>query len=269
MVGQAPVVTAEAAPYDVDRIRADFPILAVRPYGKPLVYLDNAASAQKTAGGDRPHFACLCDRIRKRASRACTSSPMRRRTPSSMRASRCGVFLNAGSVDEIVFTRSATESINLVAASFGQAHIGGGDEIVLSIMEHHSNIVPWHFLRERKGRGAGSGSMSTTTAPSHIEAFERALTERTKIVAITHMSNMLGTVTPIKEIVRIAHARGIPVLVDGSQGAVHLDVDVRDLDADFYVFTGHKVYGPDRHRRALRQARDAGFAAALQTVAAR
>ena len=130
-----------------------------------------------------------------------------------------------------------------MASSFGLAHIGEGDEIVLSIMEHHSNIVPWHFLRERKGavlKWVGvddDGNLS-------LEAFEAALSPRTKIVAITHMSNMLGTVTPIKEIIRIAHARGIPVLVDGSQGAVHLDVDVRDLDADFYVFTGHKVYGP-------------------------
>jgi len=152
-------------------------------------------------------------------------------------------FLNAESVDEIVFTRSATEAVNLVASSFGLAHVGEGDEIVLSIMEHHSNIVPWHFLRERKGavlKWVGvdeDGNLS-------LDDFEKALTPRTKIVAMTHMSNMLGTITPIKEMIRIAHARGIPVLVDGSQGAVHLDVDVRDLDADFYLFTGHKVYGP-------------------------
>ena len=152
-------------------------------------------------------------------------------------------FLNAASHEEIVFTRSTTEAINLVAASFGLAHIGEGDEIVLSIMEHHSNIVPWHFHRERKGAVlkwvdvADDGSFS-------LEAFEQALTKRTKIVAITHMSNVLGTVTPIKDIIRIAHAHGVPVLVDGSQSAVHLDIDVRDLDADFYVFTGHKVYGP-------------------------
>ena len=152
-------------------------------------------------------------------------------------------FLNAASHDEIVFARSATEAINLVAASFGVAHIGEGDEIVLSVMEHHSNIVPWHFHRERKGAVlkwvdvADDGSFS-------LDSFERALTKRTKIVAITQMSNVLGTVTPIKDIIAIAHAHGVPVLVDGSQGAVHLDVDVRDLDADFYVFTGHKVYGP-------------------------
>ena len=152
-------------------------------------------------------------------------------------------FLNAGSADEIVFTRSATEALNLVAASFGAAHIGEGDEIVLSIMEHHSNIVPWHFHRERKGAVLRWVDVDDTGAFS-LEAFEKALSDKTKIVAITHMSNVLGTVVPVKEVIAIAHARGIPVLVDGSQGAVHLDVDVADLDADFYVFTGHKTYGP-------------------------
>ena len=146
-------------------------------------------------------------------------------------------------LEEIVFTRSATEAINLVASSFGLTHIGAGDEIVLSLMEHHSNIVPWHFHRERKGavlRWVDVGDDGSFS----LEAFERALSNRTKIVAITQMSNVLGTAPPIKDIVQIAHERGIPVLVDGSQGAVHLDVDVRDLDVDFYVFTGHKVYGP-------------------------
>jgi cysteine desulfurase/selenocysteine lyase len=152
-------------------------------------------------------------------------------------------FLNAASSDEIVFTRSASEAINLVAASFGLQHIGAGDEIVLTVMEHHSNIVPWHFHRERKGAVLKWVDVDDDGAFS-LEAFERALTPRTKIVAITQMSNVLGTAPPIKEIVCIAHARGVPVLVDGSQGAVHLDVDVRDLDADFYAFTGHKVYGP-------------------------
>jgi len=152
-------------------------------------------------------------------------------------------FVNAASAEEIVFTRSATEAINLVAASFGLKGIGEGDEIVLSVMEHHANIVPWHFHRERKGAVlkwvdvADDGSFA-------LDAFEKALTKRTKIVAITQMSNVLGTAPPIKEIVRIAHAHGVPVLVDGSQGAVHGEVDVRDLDVDFYVVTGHKLYGP-------------------------
>ena len=228
--------------YDIARIRADFPALDVKPYGKPLVYLDNAASAQKPrAVIDRittayeTEYANVHRGLHYLANAATEAYEGAREKVRG--------FLNAESTDEIVFTRSATEAINLVAASFGLAHIGAGDEIVLSIMEHHSNIVPWHFHRERKGavlRWVGvdeDGNFS-------LDEFERALTPRTKIVAITHMSNMLGTIMPMKEIIAIAHARGIPVLVDGSQGAVHLDVDVRDLDADFYVFTGHKVYGP-------------------------
>jgi cysteine desulfurase / selenocysteine lyase len=231
-----------AAPLDVEALRADFPILATRPYGKPLVYLDNAASAQKP----RVVIERLTHAYEHEYSNVHRGLHyLANAATEAYEAARESVrrYLNAGSHEEIVFTRSATEAINLVAASFGLAHIGRGDEIVLSVMEHHSNIVPWHFHRERKGAVlkwvdvADDGSFS-------LEAFEQALTKRTKIVAITHMSNVLGTVTPIKDIVRIAHAHGVPVLVDGSQGAVHLDVDVRDLDADFYVFTGHKVYGP-------------------------
>jgi cysteine desulfurase/selenocysteine lyase len=152
-------------------------------------------------------------------------------------------YLNAGSTEEIIFTRGATEALNLVAASYGRAHIGPGDEIVLTIMEHHSNIVPWHFHRERNGavlKWVGvdeDGNFS-------LEEFEKALSPKTKIVAITHMSNALGTIVPIDKVIEIAHARGIPVCVDGSQGAVHLPVDVRALDVDFYIVTGHKLYGP-------------------------
>ena len=231
-----------SAPYDVAAIRRDFPALEVKPYGKDLVYLDNAASAQKP----RP----VLDRMMQVYEReyanvhrglhylANAATDAFEQAREQVRA-----FLNAESVEEIIFTRSATEAINLVASSFGQAHISAGDEIVLSIMEHHSNIVPWHFLRERKGAVLKWVDVDDDGNFS-LEAFERALTPRTKIVAITHMSNMLGTVTPIREIVRIAHARGIKVLVDGSQGAVHLDVDVRALDCDFYVITGHKLYGP-------------------------
>ena len=146
----------------------------------------------------------------------------------------------------------STEAINLVASSYGAANFKPGDEIVLSIMEHHSNIVPWHFHRERNGAVLKWAPISDT-GEFLIDEFARLLTPRTKMVAITHMSNVLGTVVPIKEVIRLAHAKGIPVLVDGSQAAVHMPVDVRDLDADFYVFTGHKTYGPTRHRRALRQ----------------
>ena len=229
-------------PYDIEKIRADFPILSSQVYGKPLVYLDNAASAQKPRQVIErlthvyEHEYANVHRGLHFLANAATEA---------FEAARESVrrFLNAGSADEIIFTRSATEAINLVAASFGQLRIGAGDEIVLSIMEHHSNIVPWHFHRERKGAALKWVGVDDEGNFS-LEEFERTLTARTKIVAITHMSNVLGTVTPLKEIIRIAHAHGIPVMVDGSQGAVHLDVDVRGLDADFYIFTGHKVYGP-------------------------
>src|SRR5262249_17803486 len=149
----------------------------------------------------------------------------------------------AKSSSEIIFTKSATEAINLVASSFGEAFIKEGDEIVLSIMEHHANIVPWHFLRERKGAVLKWVDVDDD-GNFLLDAFERALTPNTKIVALTHMSNVLGTVTPIKDVARIAHAHGIPVLIDGSQGAVHLDVDLQELAVDFYCLTGHKLYGP-------------------------
>ena len=157
--------------------------------------------------------------------------------------SKVAQFLGAGRIEEIVFTRNATEAINLVASSWGGPNIGEGDEIVLSIMEHHSNIVPWHFLRERQGAVLKWVDVDDE-GNFLIEEFEKALTPRTKLVAITQMSNALGTIVPVKEVVRIAHARGIPVLVDGSQAAVHLAIDVRDIDCDFYAFTGHKLYGP-------------------------
>ena len=230
------------APLDSAAIRADFPILNERPYGKALVYLDNAASAQKPrqvierlTHVYEHEYANVHRGLHYLANAATEAYEGARETVRR--------FVNAASSEEIVFTRSATEAINLVAASFGLAHIGAGDEIVLSIMEHHSNIVPWHFHRERKGAVLKWVDINDDGGFS-MENFERALSPRTKIVAIAHMSNVLGTVTPIKQIIALAHSRGIPVLVDGSQGAVHLDVDVRDLDADFYVFTGHKLYGP-------------------------
>jgi len=230
------------APLDVTRIREDFPILKLEVYGKKLVYLDNAASAQKPrqvvdrmVHATYNEYANVHRGLHYLANAATEAYEAAR---ESVRA-----FLNAESVDEIVFTKSATEAINLVASSYGRSFIKEGDEILLSIMEHHANIVPWHFLRERKGAVLKWVDIDDDGNFS-IEAFEKALTDKTKIVAITHLSNVLGTVTPIKEIVRIAHQRGIPVLVDGAQGAVHLDVDVRDLDVDFYVITGHKLYGP-------------------------
>ena len=228
--------------YDVEAIRADFPILAREVYGKPLVYLDNGASAQKPRAvleaierAYRTEYANVHRGLHYLSNTATSRYEDARETVRR--------FLNAPSTDEIIFTRNATEAINLVASSFGGMVLGKGDEVVLSIMEHHSNIVPWHFHRERRG-AILTWAPITDRGDFQIEEFERLLTKRTKMVAVTHMSNVLGTVTPIKEIVRLAHARGIPVLVDGSQAAVHLLVDVQDLDCDFYVFTGHKTYGP-------------------------
>ncbi len=228
--------------FDVNRIRADFPILAMQVYGKPLVYLDNAASAQK------PH--AVLDRLNQVYTSQYANVHrglhyLANEATEAYEAARekAAAFLNAARKEEIIFTRNATEAINLVAYTFGRERIQPGDEIVLSIMEHHSNIVPWHFLRERQGAVIKWAPVDDE-GYLLIDEFEKLLTSRTKLVAMTHMSNMLGTQVPVKEVARIAHARGIPVLFDGAQAAVHLDVDVRNIDCDFYVFTGHKLYGP-------------------------
>ena len=228
--------------YDIAKIRADFPALAMQVYGKPLVYLDNAASAQKP------------NQVLERLQRAYTEQYanvhrglhyLANEATEAYEAARETVraFINAERKEEIIFTRNATEAINLVAYTFGRERIKAGDEIVLSIMEHRSNIVPWHFLRERQGAVIKWAPVDEE-GNFLIDEFEKLLGPRTKLVAITQMSNALGTVVPVKEVVKLAHARGIPVLIDGAQGAVHLDVDVRDIDCDFYVFTGHKLYGP-------------------------
>jgi len=228
--------------FDLEKVRADFPILSEVIHGKRLVYLDCGASAQKPVQvldrmdhAFRHEYANVHRGLHTLANRA----------TEAYEGGRDAVqhFLNAARREEIVFTKSATEAINLVAQSFAGPRIAEGDEIVLSIMEHHSNIVPWHFHRERKGavlRWVDVGDDGSFD----LNAFEATLTDRTRMVAITHMSNVLGTITPIKAIIDIAHARGIPVLVDGSQGAVHTKVDVQALGADFYVMTGHKLYGP-------------------------
>ncbi|MDI6834582.1 MAG: cysteine desulfurase [Rhizobiaceae bacterium] len=235
-------LSSTVAAYDVERVRQDFPILSREVYGKPLVYLDNAASAQKpkqvidAVSHAYAHEYANVHRGLHFLSNTATEAYEGARE-------KVRRFLNAGSVDELVFTKSSTEAINTVAYGWGMTHIGEGDEIVLSLLEHHSNIVPWHFLRERKGAKLVWAPVDDDGA-FHIENFEKCLTERTKLVAITHMSNALGTVVPVKEVCRIAHERGIPVLVDGSQGAVHMPVDVRDIDCDWYAVTGHKLYGP-------------------------
>jgi len=228
--------------YDVARLREDFPALSMQVYGKPLVYFDNAASAQKPkAVLDRmmqaytSEYANVHRGLHYLANAATEAYEGAR--------AKVAAFVNARRNEEIIFTRNVTEAINLVASSWGEPNLGEGDEIVLSIMEHHSNIVPWHFLRERQGvviKWAGVDDEGNFL----VEEFERLLSPRTKLVAITQMSNALGSIVPVKEVVRIAHDRGIPVLVDGAQGAVHLDVDVQDIDCDFYACTGHKLYGP-------------------------
>ncbi len=233
---------AKITSFDAVAARADFEILSRPVYGKRLVYLDSAASAQKPRQ--------VLDAMRDFASRDYANVHrgvhyLSGQATDRYEAARETVrrFLNAAHEDEIVFTKGGTEAINLVSYSFLAPTIQPGDEIVLSVMEHHSNIVPWHFLRERQGAVLrwvdvrDDGSLD-------IEALDAAIGPKTKLVAITHMSNVLGTVTPLKEIVARAHAKGVPVLADGCQGAVHGRVDVRDLDIDFYAITGHKLYGP-------------------------
>ena len=228
--------------FDVAKARDDFPILVRPVHGKKLVYLDSGASAQKPRAVldamnefARTDYANVHRGVHYLSGVATDAYESARRTVQK--------FLNAAREDEIVFTKGGTEAINLVSYSFLAPKIQVGDEIVLSVMEHHSNIVPWHFLRERQGAVLrwvdvrDDGSLD-------IEALDAAINPKTKLVAITHMSNVLGTVTPLKEIVARAHAKGVPVLADGAQGAVHEIVDVQALDIDFYTLTGHKLYGP-------------------------
>ncbi|MDB5735052.1 MAG: cysteine desulfurase [Alphaproteobacteria bacterium] len=228
--------------FDAKAARADFEILSRTVYGKPLVYLDSGASAQKPRvvldtmrDFAQTDYANVHRGVHYLSAAATDRYEAARETVAK--------FLNAPSVDNIVFTKGGTEAINLVSYSWLAPLIQPGDEIVLTVMEHHSNIVPWHFLRERAGAVLkwvdvrDDGSLD-------IEALDAAITPKTKLVAITHMSNVLGTITPLADIVARAHAKGVPVLVDGCQGAVHEIVDVQALDVDFYAVTGHKLYGP-------------------------
>jgi cysteine desulfurase/selenocysteine lyase len=233
-------VTIDA--YDVNRIRADFPALGLQVYGKPLVYLDNAASAQKPkAVLDRLQYAYTHEYANVHRGLHYLANAATEAYEGARE--KVAKFLNAPRKEEVIFTRNATEAINLVAYTFGRERIKEGDEIVLSIMEHHSNIVPWNFLRERQGAVIKWAPIDDE-GNFLLDEFEKLLTPRTKLVAITAMSNALGTIVPVKEVVKLAKARGIPVLIDGSQAAVHLDVDVQDIGCDFFVFTGHKLYGP-------------------------
>lgn len=226
--------------FDVEAVRAQFPILQRQVHGKPLVYLDSAASAQKPRAVIDAMTAVM-EGSYANVHRGLHT--LANETTDAYEAARKSIaaFINAGE-HEIVFTKGGTEAVNLVAAGVG-ASLREGDEVLLTVMEHHANIVPWHFLRERKGvvlkfiPVLDDGSLD-------LQALPGLLSERTKVVALTHMSNVLGTINPIAEVVRMAHQAGALVLVDGCQGVVHMPVDVKALDADFYVFSGHKLYGP-------------------------
>jgi cysteine desulfurase/selenocysteine lyase len=231
-----------AAALDVERIRTDFPALHQEVHGKPLIYLDNAATTQKP----RP----VIDAVRRFYERDCSNvhrgvHQLSQRATVAFEQARTAVKAHLGAADsrEIVFTRSTTEGINLVAASFVRPRLEAGDEVLISAMEHHSGIVPWQLLCEERGAHLRVIPIDDN-GDIILEEYERLLSERTRIVGIVHVSNALGTVNPVRQMVEMAHARGVPVLVDGAQAVPHRRVDVRELDCDFYVFSAHKVYGP-------------------------
>jgi cysteine desulfurase/selenocysteine lyase len=235
-------VSAQAAAYDVASIRQDFPILRERIHGKPLVYLDNAATTQKP----QAVIARLVEYYTRENSNVHRGVHLlSERATTAYDSARVTVqrFLNAADSREIVFARGTTEAINLVAQTFGRVHVGPGDEVVISAMEHHSNIVPWQILCDEKQARLRVIPI-TDEGELRLDDYEKLLTDRTRIVSVVHVSNALGTINPIAEIVRLAHARGIPVLVDGAQAVAHTAVDVQALDCDFYVFSGHKMLGP-------------------------
>lgn len=228
--------------WDIESIRVDFPILKQRVHGKPLVYLDNAATSQKPQAvldALRHFYTTDCSNIHRGV------HLLSERATAAYEEAREKVreFLNAAEAREIIFVRGTTEAINLVAYTLGRQRVQAGDEILITAMEHHSNIVPWQILCEEKGAKLSVAPINDA-GELEMDQFERLLNPRVKLVAAAHVSNALGTVNPVREIVRLSHARGIPVLLDGAQAAPHLSVDVRDLDCDFYAFSGHKVYGP-------------------------
>ena len=238
----ATVRAGEETSYDVKRIRGEFPILSRSVYGKPLVYLDNAATAQKPKH--------VIDAVHKFYTEEYSNIHrglhyLSEKATEEYENARGKVqgYINAANSSEIIFVRSATEAINLVAQTYGRKNLCEGDEILITTMEHHSNIVPWQMLCNEKGANLRVVPI-TDDGEIILNEFERLLNPKTKLVAVTHISNSLGTINPIKRIIEIAHARGIPVLVDGAQAVQHIPVDVQRLDADFYAFSGHKFYGP-------------------------
>jgi cysteine desulfurase/selenocysteine lyase len=233
---------ARPASYDVHKIREDFPILRQTVRGKPLVYLDNAATTQKpqTVIDALVRYYAETNSNVHRGVHFLSEKATRDFEEARVVARR---FLNAADAREIIYTRSATESINLVANAYGRWRVRAGDEVIISAVEHHSNIVPWQMLCEAQGAELRVIPMDDR-GDLLLDEYEKLLNGRTRIVAVTHMSNALGTITPVADIIRLAHAQGVPVLVDGSQAAYHMKVDVQALDCDFYVATGHKIYGP-------------------------
>lgn len=228
--------------YDVNAIRKDFPILSTTVYDRPLVYLDNAATTQKPL--------CVLDAMRHEYLNANANVHrgvhyLSQQATELHEAARETVrrFINAGKTEEVVFTRGTTESINLVASSFCEEFMKEGDEIIVSVMEHHSNIVPWQLQAARRGVAVRVIPMNDE-GELDMEAYAGMFTERTKIVSVAHVSNVLGTVNPVREMIRIAHSHGVPVLIDGAQSTPHFKVDVQELDCDFFAFSGHKIYGP-------------------------
>ena len=241
-VRPTPATAPPAPSFDVQRIRRDFPILSQKIHGMPLVYLDNAATTQKPISvieAERDLYERFYANIHRGVHwLSVESTEAYERVRETVRG-----LLHAAEAREIVFTRGTTEAINLVAATYGRTHVGAGDEVLITALEHHSNIVPWQMLCEEKGAKLKVAPIDLR-GELILEELERLLSDRTKIVAVSHVSNALGTVNPIDKIVRLAHAKGIPVLVDGAQAAPHLEVDVQALDCDFYAISGHKIYGP-------------------------
>jgi cysteine desulfurase/selenocysteine lyase len=229
-------------PYDVERVRADFPILRETVHGKPLVYLDSAASAQKPRSVLEAERA-VYETAYANVHRGVHALSMKATDLYEGVRPKVRDFIGAADVKEIVFVRGATEAINLVAQTYGRRHVGQGDEVLISALEHHSNIVPWQMLCEEKGARLVVAPIDDAGALI-LEELEKRLGSRTRLVAVAHVSNALGTVNPIGRIVEMAHARGIPVLVDGAQGVPHAPLDVRALGCDFYCFSAHKLYGP-------------------------
>lgn len=228
--------------FDVNKIRADFPILGREVYGKPLIYLDNGATTQKP----RVVVEAMTDEyysVNANVHRGVHFLSQRATELHEGSRETVRAFINARSTSEIVFTRGTTESINLLASSFAESQMREGDEVIVSVMEHHSNIVPWQLMAAKHGIVIKVIPMNDN-GELLLDAYRELFTERTRIVSVAHVSNVLGTVNPVEEMIRYAHEQGVPVLVDGAQSVPHMPVDVQALDADFYVFSGHKVYGP-------------------------